>query len=389
MAGLEAYPNTRYAFQALNSEKARPFIALVGPRGVGKTVLLRQLRGRKAEALYISADTLDPNEPLTDVVRHFSERYRIFSFFIDEIHFLKRYPAQLKELYDFSSISIWFTSSVALSLFSTAWDLSRRVLLYTLLPFSLREYLFFTHKLQLAPLPLEEVLRGNVPVEHLRTSFRLREYLEGGLYPFTMESNSSLAAFQNISQKALRSDIPSLETTLSLEDVNSLERTMAFIGRSRGDVVNYSSIARNVGVTKYKAAKYLQLLESCFLVQSVFPAGSNVLKEPKVLLTPPFRLLHRSWEDCVGELREDFFALAMRQHRQPFTYAKTTRGGKTPDFVLDIGGKPVVIEVGGKGKGRSQFKGLEYEQKIILQQSNSESRAALDRIPLHCIGFPA
>ncbi len=46
-------------------------------------------------------------------------------------------------------------------------------------------------------------------------------------------------------------------------------------------------------------------------------------------------LLYRSFNECIGEIREDFFALAMAQHGVPFTYAKTTRGMKTPDFVLN------------------------------------------------------
>ena len=48
------------------------------------------------------------------------------------------------------------------------------------------------------------------------------------------------------------------------------------------DGINYSSVSANVGVSKYKAEKYVDYLERSFILTRVFPAGSNVLKEPKV-----------------------------------------------------------------------------------------------------------
>ena len=82
------------------------------------------------------------------------------------------------------------------------------------------------------------------------------------------------------------------------------------------------------------------------------------------------------------------FALAMAQHGRSFGYVKTTRGSKTPDFVLENDGGTVVLEVGGKGKVRSQFKGLEYDRKIVLSHGEDSRPEAGWRVPLHCLGFP-
>lgn len=384
----EQYPRKRSLFPVLAAESGRPFVALVGPRGTGKTVLLRQLRSSRPASLYISADTLAQGDRLADVVRLFLERYRVTSFYIDEIHFLKHYAADLKEIYDFLNVSIWFSSSVALSLYSTAWDLSRRVVRHLLLPFSFREYLAFRFELELDPLALETVLQGAIPPGHLRTAHRFDEYLCGGLFPHTLESGIKLQSFENIVNKILTGDIPSLEPSLTMDDLRNIGRTLAFVGNAVGDEVNYSSTSRNAGVTKYMAEKYLELLERSFVVRRVFPAGANVLKEPKVLLVPPYRLLYRPFEQCVGQLREDFFALAMDQHGLEFRYLKNTRGGKTPDFLLDVGGSATVVEVGGRGKGRSQFKGIDYRHKVVLYQAGQSVAGGADRIPLHCIGFP-
>lgn len=38
---------------------------------------------------------------------------------------------------------------------------------------------------------------------------------------------------------------------------------------------------------------------------------------------------------------------------------------KTPDFILDVVGSKIVVEIRGREKGRAQVKGIEYERKII------------------------
>ena len=42
----ERYPKTRFLFESLNQSQGRHFVGIVGPRGVGKTVLLKQIQSR-------------------------------------------------------------------------------------------------------------------------------------------------------------------------------------------------------------------------------------------------------------------------------------------------------------------------------------------------------
>ena len=199
------YPRTRLLFQELQRTPGRPFVALIGPRGTGKTVMLRQLRARTKDALYVSADTLDRGDRLVDLVRLFLDRYRVQAFFVDEIHYLRDYAAELKEIYDF---------------------------------------------------------------------------------------------------------LPVHDPSLTGADLANIEQLLKFVGRSPIDGINYTSLARNLAITKYKAAQYVGALERASLLRQAFPAGANVLREPKVFMEPPYRLLYRAYDDCIGALREDFFALA-------------------------------------------------------------------------------
>ncbi|HUX40134.1 MAG TPA: hypothetical protein VMV83_03115 [Rectinemataceae bacterium] len=212
-------------------------------------------------------------------------------------------------------------------------------------------------------------------------------YLRGGLYPFNLEPGAGMAQFGSIVDTIVDRDIPSYDPKLSREGLQQITRLLRFVGRSPIDGINYTSIGSNLGITRYKAERYVDLLERAFVLRRAFPAGTNVLREPKIFMEPPYRLLYRDYEDCIGALREDFFALALAQHGIPFSYAKSTRGEKTPDFLVERGGRRIVMEVGGRGKGRSQFKGLEYDAKIVLAHGIDVVTEPGMRLPLHCLGF--
>ena len=141
-ARLEArnYPKKRESFEEIHRSQGKHFIGIVGPRGVGKTILLYQLREVIDNSIYISLDAV-PKMDLFDTVKVLFESYHISMFLLDEIHFAVDYKQHLKKIYDFLDVRIIFTSSVSLSLFDSAYDLSRRVRLFRLYPFSYREYL--------------------------------------------------------------------------------------------------------------------------------------------------------------------------------------------------------------------------------------------------------
>lgn len=363
--------------------EGRHFVGIVGPRGAGKTILLKQMAASEPAAIYLSADALPDDADLFAVVKDLADRYKYRVFLIDEIHFLRGAMASLKKIYDFLEVRIIFTSSVALAMQSTAHDLSRRVRMHVLDYFSFREYLQFAHGEDHAPLSFDELIAGDVTPGHLRAGRFFASYLSGGLLPFAMEEKEAMPLLAATLEKIIERDIP-LTLRLRLDELPIIRKLVAFVGRSAVDGINYSSLSANLGITKYKAEQYVDALEKAFVLQCIFPAGTNLLREPKVLLVPPVRLLHLPIEQAAGGLREDFFALAIRQAGISIRYLKGTRGQKTPDFLIEHKGQNVALEIGGKGKGRTQFKGISADRKIVLAPDIAPQK---NRLPLHLLGF--
>ena len=113
-------------------------------------------------------------------------------------------------------------------------------------------------------------------------------------------------------------------------------------------------------------------------------AGTNVLREPKVLMAPPSRLLYRHYDDSIGGLREDFFVEALRQAGLQLQYLKSTRGTKTPDYLIEKEGENLAVEIGGRSKGREQFKGVKVDRKLVFAHSPSPKK---EQLPLFLLGY--
>ena len=378
------YPRHRFLYADLMSDEGKHFTGVIGPRGAGKTVLLKQYALAREDACYISADTLEPDEDAWDVIRTLKEQFGFRTFLMDEVHFLPDATGLLKQLYDFLDARVLFSSSVALAMWASAHDLSRRVRLLELYNFSFREYLMFKHGADLPVCRISELAGQAWMPEHLRAGKSFDDYLfRGGILPFSLEEPDPLTFLRGIVEKVIVRDIPSV-MKLTLDELDHIRRLLRFVGRSAVDGINYSSLSRNLGITKYKAEQYVDCLEKAFILHRVLPEGTNVLREPKILMAPPCRLLYRDLDDAVGGLREDFFVEAARQAGIDIGYLKNTRGGKTPDYLLRGVDEKLVIEIGGKGKGRSQFKGIEIDRKLVLAHADTCEKG---RIPLFMAGY--
>jgi predicted AAA+ superfamily ATPase len=356
------YDKKRLLYNDIAADSGAHFIGIVGPRGAGKTIILKQLALANEKSFYVSLDAMEGD--LFDLVRALHETMQIKVFLLDEVHVYPRFEADIKKIYDVFNIKIIFTSSTALGMYESGYDLSRRVLLKALYPFSLREYARFKYGQEFESITLNDVVEKNIPANVLRAGEHFPSYIQGGLMPFALQEPQPLALLNNILKTIIHKDIPHI-ARLVTDEMDKIERLIRFIGLSGIDGINYSSAAQNVHITKYKAEQYIALLERAFVLHRVLPTGTNVMKEPKVVMALPYRLLYKPFDEALGGLREDFFVGAFKALGKEVYYLKSTRGRKTPDyFVRDLEG--IVFEVGGKGKGRSQFKGVDSKKKIIF-----------------------
>ncbi|VVC01518.1 AAA domain protein [uncultured archaeon] len=374
----KAYPREREAMAELTRRMDEPSaLALIGPRGCGKTILLKQLHARAKSSFYISLDAQPVSGGLFALAKELAEQ-GVRYLLADEIHAQPNFEGDLKKIYDFGGLKVIFTSSSALALHESAYDLSRRVRLLPIRPFSMREWAEFAKNEKLPAISWEHWLDEKTAREYygktLHMEAEFERFVGGAAYPFSLREPDAMPLLKQIRQTILHNDLPK-HAHLMPEEIAEAENLLKFIGRAAVEDINYSSIAQNAGISKYKAQKYVDLLERAFVLQRVWPAGTNVMREPKILMALSFRLLYRQMEDCIGGLREDFFISEMTRLGRETHYLKSLRGEKTPDYEVE----GTVIEIGGVSKSLRQFKGFSAGRKLILTHPG---RLDFERRPL-------
>lgn len=376
------YSKKRFIADKLLNDAGKHFVGLIGPRGVGKSVLFKQIADFKKDSIYISVDSIDIDN-LYELIKTLNEFYKYKIFFLDEIHYYKNYQKDLKTIYDFLNVKIFFTSSVSLELYESVYDLSRRIKIVNIYPFSYREYLAIKENILLETISLKDIKEKRWKTEHIREGYRFKDFITGELMPFSLEEPDILLMLRNILDKIIYRDIP-LVAKLTTNELEMIKKTLDFIGKSQVDGINYSSLSNNLKITKYKAEQYAKLLEKAFVINIVLPEGTNVLREPKIVMNLPYRLLYKKYDEAVGGLREDFFVECMKISGNKINYLKTKKGKKTPDYLVEENGTRYIVEVGGKGKGIQQFKGINMRKSLIFVDGE---RLDGIRRPLFLAGF--
>ncbi|MCF0200069.1 MAG: AAA family ATPase, partial [Bacteroidales bacterium] len=122
----------RYKFHDI--QWSAKMLALVGPRGVGKTTLFLQrikLHHDVSDTLYVSADgTYFATHTLLGLADSFY-KHGGKNLYIDEVHKYRNWSQELKEIYDsYPSLNVAFTGSSVLDITKGSADLSRRAPIY-------------------------------------------------------------------------------------------------------------------------------------------------------------------------------------------------------------------------------------------------------------------
>lgn len=288
----------------------RRAVVLIGPRRVGKTVMLKHLVQRLLEdgvpgvaILYASLDTpLYSGRSLESLARLFVDLHRHSSqqplwILFDEVQYLKDWEVHLKSLVDtYSNIRFIASGSAAAALRMKSRESGAgRFTEFVLPPLTFAEYLLFAQ--QEAALIVERDGEG-VPayaatdIDALNAEFL--NYLNYGGFPEAVmnpavRANPSRFLRQDIVDKVLLKDLPSLYGIADTQELNRFFNVLAF---NTGDEVGLEALSKHANISKQRLNEYLEYLEAAFLIRRVHRIDDNALRLKrartfKVYLTNP------------------------------------------------------------------------------------------------------
>lgn len=284
----------------------RRAIILLGPRRVGKTVILHQTvrhllkQGITGDrVLFLSLDTPVYNDtPLETFVQRFQQRFRHqadtpLTVIFDEIQYLRDWEVHLKSLVDsYPSIRFIASGSAAAALrLKSRESGAGRFTEFLLPPLTFAEYLQFIGKSEQLIIYPDGVATAR-DISALNDEFI--QYLNVGGYPeavFSEEIRNDIGRFikSDIIDKVLLRDLPQLYGIRDIQELNRLFTTLAY---NTGNEVSLDELSQSSGVSKTTLSRYLEYLEAAFLVRRVHRIDQNAKRFKratsfKVYLTNP------------------------------------------------------------------------------------------------------
>jgi uncharacterized protein len=288
----------------------RRSIILLGPRRVGKTVVLQQLVESLATdnispraIMYASMDTpLYSGLSLERLLEIFTDRNKIplnerRVVIFDEVQYLKDWEVQLKILTDRHPETRFVASGSAAAALRLKSQESGagRFTEFVLPPLTFAEFLDFRDQTTtLIKVERDDSVRrfSTTDIADLNRAFI--DYLNFGGYPEAVLSLGVQANIQrylgrDIVDKVLLRDLPSLYGIQDIQELNRLFTTLAY---NSGQEVSPSGLAMQSGVDAKTISRYLEYLEAAFLivrVKRVDDTGRTFqrMRQFKVYLTNP------------------------------------------------------------------------------------------------------
>jgi len=267
--------------------RIRRAVVLMGPRRVGKTVLLHHViaelldRGVPPRNIfYVSVDhplynnlDLDQFLELYEKASGVDFRTQECYVFFDEIQYLKAWELYLKSLVDrYPNLRCIASGSAAAALRLKSQESGAgRFTDFLLPPLTFYEFLLFQGCEGLVTMNREvkRLPEGSPDLPGLNRQFV--DYLNYGGYPeavFSEEIRNDPGRYikSDIIDKVLLRDLPSLYGIQDIQELNYLFTTLAF---NTADEVSLDELSKNSGVAKNTIKKYVEYLEAAFLIRTV------------------------------------------------------------------------------------------------------------------------
>jgi predicted AAA+ superfamily ATPase len=375
----------RYIFKKLVSSPAK-LTAVYGGRGIGKTTLMMQVLEAStlpnSAKLYISCDHSQfQGVSLFEFVDEFSKRGGEL-ICIDEIHEAVNFEQELKSIYDFLDIKVYFTGSSALHL--TSPDFARRYSMYHLSPLSFKEFLELSFDIELPSYSFETIMVSHediVPeiLKELPNKKILKHYdqfVKVGAYPFYFEDKTKyIDRINETINTILHTDLSKI-FSIQPDKIDSLKKLLITICVSKPLEMSIESLAKTVGITKSTLYKYISYLADAELINHITHEAKrfkSIRKSDKLYLANPNLFEALCVNQDIGTLRETYFVSALKPYH---TLHYVDKG----DFLID---EKYTIEIGGKNKSYKQIKDIAHSFIV----SDDIEIGFGNKIPLWLFGF--
>ena len=311
-----------------------PAVAIVGPRQVGKTSLVQNLRAKLlSPSLYLDLENPSDLIKLSDPSL-FLEAYSDHTIILDEVQKLPSLFPELRGIIDRNRKPgrfILLGSASPDLIRDTSQSLAGRITYFELLPFTFAEVKNYadykTHW-----------LRGGFP--------------DAVLAP---DDEMSVLWRRSFIQTYLERDLPQLGLSADPLIISKLWRMLAHMS---GDLLNMETLGRSLGIHGTTIRKYLDFLESAFLIRRLPPFHLNIKKRlvrsPKIYLRDT-GILHQllgistfeslSGNPVLGASWETYALEQIYAILPPWAemYFYRTYEGNEVDLVISRGGNPEIL----------------------------------------------
>jgi uncharacterized protein len=312
-----AWPKRAYfpsLMRLIKATDVRRAVVVIGPRRVGKTVMLTQaiqnlIDSGVAGSRIMMAQMDVPlfsGQTLDSLVKVFVDIHRLptdnaqlpLYIFFDEIQYLKDWEVHLKVLVDtYKGVRFIATGSAAAALRMKSRESGAgRFSDFVLPPLTFAEYLDFcnqSHLVQDISAPAADRAQYYSPfIAGLNDEFV--NYLNYGGFPEAVMNPSvrqdpKRYLRQDIVDKVLQKDLPSLFGISNTQELNRFFNVLAY---NTGMEVSHEKLSKNTGLTKARISEYLEYLEAAFLIKRVQRLDDNATRLQrattyKIYLTNP------------------------------------------------------------------------------------------------------
>lgn len=368
-------------------------ISIMGPKGVGKSTLLRQYIKKNypigdRRALYCSADSVDFS---TRSLVELAEEFFINGgelLVVDEIHKYKAgtsdWSKEVKEIYElFPKLKMIVSGSSLLKLKEGDADLSRRAIKYTMPGLSFREALRFYHGLEFPKWTLEDILSHPLDLWDMVASkckpiAYFKEYLEKGYYPFLLEGEDDyFIRIEQVINYIIETELPQI-CKVDVANIRKVQALIKLIAEEVPFELNANKLAGSLEIGRDTVVEYLKYLGDAKVLNLLYSDKKKMgklAKPDKVYMENPNILYALAPDKAdIGTVRESFTVNSLSESHL-VEYGKIQG-----DFKVD---SRYTFEIGGRSKDFSQIAGVP-DSYIFADDWDIPDGA---KLPLWMLGF--